>query len=85
MEKEKEVKIFGVKMPLNAEVRVLNSLSAHAGRSELIAFGRRFKDCAKKVLLVHGEPLAQASLKAALEAEGCTNIAIQQEGIPVEL
>ncbi len=85
VEKEKEVKIFGVKMPLNAEVRVLNSLSAHAGRSELIAFGRRFKDCAKKVLLVHGEPLAQASLKAALEAEGCTNIAIQQEGIPVEL
>ena len=85
VEKEKEVKMFGIKIPLNAEVRVLNSLSAHAGRSELVAFGKRFKDCAKKVLLVHGEAPAQASLKAGLEAEGAANIAIQQEGVPVEL
>lgn len=85
VEREKEVKIFGIKIPLNAEVRVLNALSAHAGRNELIAFGKRFKDCAKKILLVHGESEAQASLKAALEAEGHTNVHIQQEGVPVEL
>lgn len=85
VEREKEVKIFGVKVPLNAEVQVLNALSAHAGRSELIAFGKRFKDCAKKLLLVHGESPAQASLKEALEAEGATNVHIQQEGVPIDL
>jgi metallo-beta-lactamase family protein len=85
VEREKEVKIFGIKIPLNAEVKVLNSLSAHAGRSELIAFGKRFRECAKKVLLVHGENGALASLKSGLEEAGCNNIAIQQEGIPVEL
>lgn len=85
VEREKEVKIFGVKVPLNAEVQVLNALSAHAGRKELIDFGLRFKDCAKKVLLVHGEPPAQTSLKDALEAGGAKNVHIQQEGIPIEL
>jgi len=83
VEREKEIKIFGVKRALNAEVKVLNGFSAHAGRSELIAFGKRFKD-SKHLLLVHGEPEAMGALKSALESAGQTNVSIQKEGVPLE-
>ena len=82
VEREKEIRVFGIKHPLRAEVRILNSLSAHAGRSELIAFGKRFKGRAGHVLLVHGEDPALEALRKGLEAEGCTNVSIQQEAVP---
>ncbi|HRK34274.1 MAG TPA: MBL fold metallo-hydrolase [Candidatus Hydrogenedentes bacterium] len=84
VEREKEIKIFGVKRPLNAEVHVLNGFSAHAGRTELIEFGARFKKCAEHVLLVHGEEEAMGALKTALEEKGQTNVRIQKEGVPLE-
>ena len=85
VERQPEIRIFGIKHPLNAEVGTLNSLSAHAGRTELIAFGKRFKGRAEKILLVHGEDTALEALKSGLEAEGCSNVAIQQEDEPVGL
>jgi metallo-beta-lactamase family protein len=85
VEREKEIRIFGVKRALNADIKVLNGFSAHAGRSELLAFGSRFKDCAEHLLLVHGEAEAMNALKAGLEAQGQTNVVIQKEGIPIEV
>lgn len=84
VEREREIKIFGIKHPLRAEVKTLNSLSAHAGRTELIAFGKRFKDRAEKVLLVHGEDTALEALRGGLVEQGCNNIAIQRPETPVE-
>jgi metallo-beta-lactamase family protein len=84
VERQPEIKIFGIKHPLRAEVEVINGLSAHAGRTELIAFGKRFKDRAEKLLLVHGEQKALTSLKEGLEGEGCSNVSIQESGVPVE-
>jgi metallo-beta-lactamase family protein len=84
VERQKEIKIFGIKHPLRAQVKTLNSLSAHAGRTELIAFGKRFKDRAQRILLVHGEQTALEALQQGLEAEGCGNVSIQQEAEPVE-
>jgi metallo-beta-lactamase family protein len=83
VEHDPYVKIFGVKRPVRAEVKVMNSFSAHAGRHDLIAFAKRFKDRAEKILLVHGEDRALNSLRAALQAEGLP-AEIQQEGVPVE-
>jgi metallo-beta-lactamase family protein len=84
VERQPEIKIFGVKRKLNADVKVMNAMSAHAGRSELIDFGKRFKNCAEKVLLVHGELEQMNALKSGLEGEGCKNIQIQKPGVPVE-
>ncbi|HOZ49248.1 MAG TPA: MBL fold metallo-hydrolase [Candidatus Hydrogenedentes bacterium] len=84
VERSKEVRIFGIKHALNAEVKTLNALSAHAGRSELLAFGKRFKSRAERVLLVHGETTAISALKSGLEAEGCANVSVQHAGIPFE-
>jgi metallo-beta-lactamase family protein len=84
VDREPQVRIFGVKRDVRAEVKVMNSFSAHAGRSELIEFARHFKGTGARILLVHGEEKAQASLKAAIEAEGL-EVAIQREGVPVEI
>ncbi len=85
VEREREVRIFGIKHRLDAEVKVLNSLSAHAGRSELLDFGSRFKNSAERILLVHGEQEALDALSSGLAERGCNNVAIQEEAVTVEL
>jgi len=85
VEREKMLKIFGRKHPLRANVKVLNALSAHAGRSELIDFGARFKDRAEKVLLVHGEDDSLNALLSGLQKRGCTNVSIQKHAEPIEV
>ncbi len=80
VERQPRIKIFGIEHALNAEVKIMNGFSAHAGRSELIAFGQRFKDCAQHVLLVHGEDKALNALQSGLEATGMKQVSIQHEG-----
>ena len=85
VERQRTIRIFGIERQLNAEVKIMNGFSSHAGRSELIAFGKRFKTCAKKVLLVHGEQTALAALSDGLKAEGMTQVSIQHEGVTQEI
>ncbi len=85
VERAKRVKIFGEHYSLRANVKVLNALSAHAGRTELIDFGARFKDRADSVLLVHGEDESLTALLTALEERGCSNVSIQKYAEPVEV
>ena len=84
VERQPEIKIFGRNYALNAHVEVMNAFSAHAGREELLQFGGRFKDCAEKVLLVHGEENAMDALQSGLEENGQNNVAIQEYAEPVE-
>jgi len=83
VEKQRELRILGKTYQLNAQVRVLDSFSAHAGKGELVEFGRRFKDCKAKVVLVHGEDTALTALREALTAEGLQDITIQEEGVTI--
>jgi metallo-beta-lactamase family protein len=83
VERQPRIRIFGVERPLNAQVRIMNGFSAHAGRSELTEFGKKFKDTSQNILLVHGEQTAIAALKSALEGEGLTGVRVQQEGVTV--
>lgn len=85
VERSRAIRIFGIDHDLNAQVRVMNEFSAHAGRQELIAFGERFKDCAEEVLLVHGEPEGITSLKKALLHGGVKNVQVMQEGQTIEV
>jgi len=83
VERQPRIRIFGVERQLNAQVRIMNGFSAHAGRSELTEFGKKFKDTSQNILLVHGEQTAIAALKSALEGEGLTGVHVQQEGVTV--
>lgn len=85
VERSRTIRIFGMEHDLNAQVRVMNEFSAHAGRQELIEFGARFKDCAEQVMLVHGEPTGQKALKDALKKAGVKNVVIQKEGETCEV
>lgn len=85
VERQRSIRIFGVERQLNAQIKVMNEFSAHAGRSELIAFAHRFKGRAVKVLLVHGEQPAMRSLKDALEADGMQGVHIMRYAEAVEV
>jgi metallo-beta-lactamase family protein len=68
VDRQREVKIFGVMRTLNAEVVVLSGFSAHADQKDLLDFAEAVRDQGKlhQVALVHGEPPAQDTLKAKL-------------------
>ncbi|MDT8324597.1 MAG: MBL fold metallo-hydrolase [Bacteroidota bacterium] len=70
------VRIFGEEFHLKAEVFVLNSLSAHADRNELLAYHRRF-DPARLAMsfLVHGDLDQAQKLGLSMEDElGLDNV-----------
>jgi metallo-beta-lactamase family protein len=85
VERQPKIKIFGVERALNAEVKVMNGFSAHAGRSELISFAKRFKDSATRTMLVHGEDTALSALKSGLEDAGLKHVSIQHEAETISL
>jgi metallo-beta-lactamase family protein len=70
VERRPRVRIFGVERELHAEVVELGGFSAHADQRDLLAFAEaaRQRGPLRHVILVHGEPRAQAGLAAALAA-----------------
>jgi len=57
-ERMPDVAIFGERMPLRARVKILNTFSGHAGRSDLIKYAQtvvKNSPRLKKVFVVHGE------------------------------
>jgi metallo-beta-lactamase family protein len=68
VERKAQVRIFGVYRDLRAEVVVLNGFSAHADQRELCDYARQVarRGSLEGVVLVHGEPPAQATLRGHL-------------------
>jgi metallo-beta-lactamase family protein len=67
---ERTVRMHGRNIPANAELLVLDGFSAHADRDGLIEWASSGPAKPADVFLVHGEPDAQAPIKAALEQRG---------------
>jgi metallo-beta-lactamase family protein len=82
VEHHREVKVFGVMRRLAAEVVVLNGFSAHADQKDLLEFAEAVRDQGKlrQVVLVHGEPPAQAALLAKLTERGFPNVSAPGPG-----
>jgi metallo-beta-lactamase family protein len=55
VEGKDEVRIFGKKRPVKAQVARVNGFSAHADRNELLAWLTSLKHQPKRVFIVHGE------------------------------
>jgi metallo-beta-lactamase family protein len=60
------LRIHGQEVKVNAEVVTIDQLSAHAGRSELLRWLSGFTAAPKQTFLVHGEPVALESFRAAI-------------------
>lgn len=64
---EREIQLLGHKMEVRSEVRLLENLSAHADREELLRWIESAENLPEKIALVHGEDLAQEELKSTIE------------------
>ncbi|MBK1735834.1 MBL fold hydrolase [Halorhodospira abdelmalekii] len=60
------VVLDNVRYDIRAGVETIGGYSAHADRDDLVRFVKRMRHPPREVRLVHGEPGAQAELKAAL-------------------
>jgi metallo-beta-lactamase family protein len=72
VERQSEVRIFGMMRPLRAEVVVLNGFSAHADQAGLAEYAEavRRQGQLRQVILVHGEAAAQDALIELLVKRG---------------
>ena len=80
-----QIKVFGDVLNVNAEIKVMDSFSAHADRTELIEFMDNQKGKVKKLFLVHGEYGSQQTFKKQLQGEGFSDIFIPDLGQEIEL
>ena len=85
VERRPEVPVFGKPFKLAAEVKTLNSFSAHADYPELVDFAVASGKPPRRIFLVHGEPEQKEALKGHLRDKGFQNVMIPKEGESVEL
>jgi metallo-beta-lactamase family protein len=74
---EKVVSIYGKEFKVNAEVKVINSLSAHGDYKEMLQYlSCQDPKITQKVFVVHGEPEVQFVYMQKLKQQGFKNISI---------
>ncbi len=66
---ERELRIFGEDVRINAEVVSLPGMSAHADASQIIDWLRTLPKPPRHVYLTHGEPAAADALRCRIERE----------------
>jgi metallo-beta-lactamase family protein len=74
---DQEVSIYGEMRPVNAEIRSIQSLSAHGDSADLLRFvSRQDRNRVKKIFLVHGEQDRFEVFRNKLSAAGFSQIEI---------
>ena len=78
------IKLFGEHKMVRADVKVMDSFSAHGDRNEMYDFIENQKSV-KKIFLVHGELDRQEKFKSFLNEKGFKDVEIPVEGDEFEL
>lgn len=65
----KEIKIHGEYIPVNAEIAIIDNLSAHADANEIISWLKHFDAPPKQTFITHGEPIAADTLRLKIEEQ----------------
>jgi metallo-beta-lactamase family protein len=78
VEKELEVSILGDRMPVRAQVRVMNALSAHADQRALLEWILDRSDPDKRIFIVHGDDDQSEALERELRAQGAKEALIPE-------
>jgi metallo-beta-lactamase family protein len=80
------VRMLGRDVPVRARVEVLDALSAHADREEVLAWLGRVDRAPSRTYLVHGEPTAAEALAATLRRRSWSaRPAIDQEVVALSV
>lgn len=66
-EGEKNIKIHGQMIPVNAQVEIIGSLSAHADSAEILRWLSEFKHPPRTTFVTHGEPAASETLAKTIK------------------
>src|SRR6202171_6251822 len=72
----KTLRLFGVDVPVNAEIIEMGQLSAHAGKSELLRWAGSLAGPPKATYLTHGEPAAAQSLQREISQRYDWNVSV---------
>jgi len=82
VEKHEKVNIFGDEYQVKAEIQVINSLSAHADRAEILAHHAQFDGKRlKNTFLVHGDPDQLEKLRVGMSEElGLSEVLVPEPG-----
>jgi metallo-beta-lactamase family protein len=84
--REKQVSIHGKVYDVKAEIKELESFSAHGDYAEMMVYlSCQDKKQHKKLFLVHGEPNTQIAYKKSLEFNHFQNIEIPEKGAEYEI
>lgn len=76
----KFIKIFGEPVPVNAEVKVLTNMSAHADYQEILDWLKHFEHPPRKVFITHGERHASESLQEKIQDVYRWNVIVPKFG-----
>lgn len=75
-----EVRIFGVDVPVEAEIVEVGAFSSHADREVLLDFALRCGPTLDHVFLVHGEELQSLALAERIEGSGIADVTVPHSG-----
>jgi metallo-beta-lactamase family protein len=79
------IKIHGQYVPVRAQVRNLDMLSAHADTDEILRWLRGFTSPPRMTYVIHGEPAASDALRHRIEEELGWPCMAPEHGQKVEL
>ena len=81
----KFLRIHGNDVQVRARIELVDGLSAHADRAELLRWARGFERAPAQTWVVHGEPRASQALATHLHRELGWRSAVAEDGASVEL
>ena len=79
------IKIHGEYVPVRAEVKNLDMLSAHADADEILRWLKSFKNPPRTTFITHGEPSASDALRKRIEEELGWTCVVPDHGQQVDL
>jgi metallo-beta-lactamase family protein len=80
-----QVKIHGAYVPIRAEVRNLDMLSAHADADEIMAWLGGFRRPPSRTFVTHGEPAAADALRRRIAEELGWDVHVPEQGETADL
>jgi metallo-beta-lactamase family protein len=83
-QKEKNIRLLGTQVRVNAKIEAIDGFSAHADYEGLIEWLKDFKTKPKKVYICHGEEKQSLAFQKRIEKEGF-NAYVPSEGEKIKL
>ncbi len=85
VERATDIKVYGQKYSLNAQIKVMNGFSSHADADELFEHLQPHRDTCKAVFLVHGDPDQSNIMRQRLTDYGFPSVEYPQSGDSFQL